>query len=288
MTKPWIALCDRWIARTAQPIPAALAAVSGLRPAVVVTGGSSGIGLAIAHAFAREGETVVLVARNPERLASARASFGAGRTGVFTGPLDVTTLGAPAALDAALTGLGLYLDILVNSAGIGLAGAFESHKPEDIDRLLALNIAALTRLTRHAVPQMRARARGGVLNVSSLGGYVPGPNQAAYYASKAYVCSLTEALAAELAGTGVRMMVLAPGPVDTKFHDSMGAGNALYRWLLPALSPERAARAAVFGYRLGRRVVVPGLIPKALAVAVTVLPHALTAPLLRAILAPRI
>lgn len=287
MTSPWFALASRWITRAAAPEPEALAAVTGLRPAVVVTGGSSGIGLAIARAFAQAGETVVLVARNRQRLTAARATFAAEPANLFVAPLDVTTPDAPALLDAALANHGLYLDILVNSAGIGLAGPFDSHTPQDIDRLLALNVAALTRLTRHALPRMRARARGGVINVSSLGGYVPGPNQAAYYASKAYVCSLTEALAAELAGSGVRMTVLAPGPVETGFHDSMGTNNALYRWLFPAISPERAARAAVFGYRLGRSVIVPGLIPKALAVAVTVLPHALTAPVLRAILVPR-
>ncbi len=123
--------------------------------------------------------------------------------------------------------------MLVNNAGIGLSGRFDDHSHEEIEALLALNVTALTRLMRHVLPQMRARGRGGVLNIASLGGYVPGPHQAVYYASKAYVISLSEAVASELAGTGVRVAVVAPGPVATGFHAAMGAENARYRaWLL--------------------------------------------------------
>lgn len=255
-------------------------------PAVVVTGGSSGIGLAIAQEFHRLGETVVLVARDEDCLTAARASFSSSAR-VHVIPLDITTPEAPANLDTALRDAGLILDVLVNSAGTGLAGSFDTHSPAQIDHLIGLNVAALTRLTRHVLPAMKARSRGGVMNIASLGGYIPGPNQAAYYASKAYVCSLTEALASELPGSGVRMTVVAPGPVETKFHAQMGADNALYRWILPALSPARTARSAVLAYRLGRAVAVPGLIYKAMAVAVTIIPHWLTLPFIKVILAPR-
>ena len=86
---------------------------------------------------------------------------------------------------------------------------------------------ALTQLTRHFLPGMRVRGRGGILNLASIGGYAPGPNQAAYYASKAYVLSLTEAIAAETAGEGVRVCALAPGPVNTRFHERMGGRECL-------------------------------------------------------------
>ena len=279
----FLAAIDRWVG--AKPYTPD---VSGLttRPAVVVTGGSSGIGLAIAQEFRRQGETVVLVARDESRLTAARSSFEPSER-IHIISLDITALDAPALLDAALRDLNLSLDVLVNSAGTGLAGLFDIHSPEEIDRLIALNVSALTRLTRQALPAMKARGRGGILNIASLGGYIPGPNQAAYYASKAYVCSLSEALASELAGTGVRMTVAAPGPIETKFHARMGADNALYRTILPALSPARAARSAVFAYRLNRSVVVPGLIYKAMAVAVTIIPHWLTLPFIKIILAPR-
>ena len=282
------ALACRWLSRYAAPDSAALAAVARLTPAVAVTGGSSGIGLAIARAFSADGWTVVLIGRDAARLSDAKASFPATRAArVYTLALDVTAPDAATRIVNVLAALGLYLDVLVNAAGIGLAGPFESHDEPAISGLISLNVEALTRLTRHFLPGMRARARGGVLNVASLGGYVPGPNQAAYYASKAYVCSLTEALGSELAGSGVRMTVVAPGPVATSFHAAMGADNSLYRWLLPALSPEQTATAALSGFRLGRRVVVPGLIPKALAVLATVTPHWISLALMRWLLAVR-
>lgn len=254
-------------------------------PAVIVTGGSAGIGLAIAHEFHRRGRTVVLVARDAARLQAALQTFPPER--VFMLALDVTHKSAPAELHGALATMGLYADVLVNNAGTGLAGRFGTHPEPAIAALLDLNVTALTRLTHYVLPAMKMRRTGGVINVASLGGYVPGPNQAAYYASKAYVCSLTEALAAELVFSGVRMTVVAPGPVQTRFHAAMGADNSLYRWLLPSLSPQQTAQAAVSGFMWGRTVVVPGFVNKLMAVLVAVLPHALTVPLVKLLLARR-
>lgn len=248
-------------------------------PAVVVTGGSSGIGLAIARRFAAAGHAVALVARGRERLEAAAGGMRSGaNVAVITIASDVTSAGACASIDSALTSNGLYCDVLVNAAGIGLAGPFGSHSSEEIDALLALNVAALTRLMRHVLPAMRARSRGGVLNVASLGGMVPGPNQAAYYASKSYVISLTEAVAQECRGSGVRIAVVAPGPVETGFHAAMGAERSPYRRLVPALSPEVVARSAYRWFRLGRTVIVPGTAGSLMAVALRVLPHPLTVP----------
>ena len=152
--------------------------------------------------------------------------------------------------------------------------------------LIDLNVTALTRLMHHALPRMLARARGGILNVASLGGLVPGPYQAAYYASKAYVISLTEAVASEAAGRGVRFTALAPGPVDTGFHAAMGAEFSFYRQLILPLSPEGTANAAYRGYVLGCHLVVPGLINKVLALALRILPHTLLLPFVRWLLRP--
>lgn len=284
-------LANVWIARSAAAHPDALRKVEGLTPAVVVCGGSRGIGLSLAAEFLRDGAAVVLVARNEVGLAVAKAALSSTARGSSGGnrletlPLDLTAADAPERLPAALAQLGVYVDVLVVSAGIGLAGPFIEHSPAGIDRLIALNIAATTRLIRHALPGMVARARGGVLAVSSLGGYVPGPNQATYYASKAYMSSLVEAIGSEVSGSGVRITVLAPGPVNTSFHADMGADRSLYRLLMPGLSPQRAASAAVWGFCFGRRVVVPGLLPKVLAVAVSILPHWLTRPIVRQLLA---
>jgi short-subunit dehydrogenase len=255
-------------------------AVAHLKPAVVVTGGSRGIGLSLARRFIEGGHRTVIVARSAPELAGAVASLkdstGSEATSVLC---DVTEANAADIINARLTEAGLYLDVLVNNAGMGLAGPFVTHDQRELSRLIALNIEAVTRLTREALPDMLARRRGGILNVSSLGGVVPGPNQAAYYASKSYVWSLTEAVASEVAGQGVRVSVVLPGPVDTVFHRKMGAEASLYRFVFPSMTPDRVARSAYRGFMFGQRVIVPGVFNKLAYVALRVLPHLLTVPI---------
>lgn len=280
-------MLEAWRRRWWRPDPAALAAYAGLRPMVVVTGGSEGIGYALARRFASAGRDVMLIARRAESLERAAADIRADfKVEVAALPVDVTAPDAIATIDRALAGLRAYADVLVNSAGMGLAGPFHDQVEEDVMRLVDLNVRALTALTRHYLAGMRARGRGGILNLASLGGFTPGPYQAAYYASKAYVISLSEAIAAETAGEGVRISALAPGPVRTQWHDRAGAGNAFYRYLLPA-SAEAVARAGYVGYLLGLRVIVPGLASPVLALALRFLPHRITTPIVRVLLKPR-
>ena len=280
-------IADAWIGRKASPEPAALAAVEGRNPAVVVTGGSAGIGLAIGRRFAAAGRDVVLVARGPvalEEAASAIRSAHPVRAEILA--LDITLPDAPAVLEARLATAGLYLDVLVNNAGIGMAGAFAEGDAARLDQMLELNVAAASRLMRHVLPAMLARGRGGVLNVASLGAYTPGPYQAAYYASKAYLLSLTEAVGYEIAGRGVRCSVVVPGPVETGFHAAMGAARSPYRRAMPSASPDAVARAAYRGYRLGRRVVAPGLLATLLMPIVRALPHPVLLPIIGTLLKP--
>jgi len=282
-------LADAWVRRrvaSAGPPEAS----SGLRPATVITGGSRGIGLALAKRFAAEGHAVMAVARHPGPLAQAVDEIRAHSPGatVHSVALDVTERSAFAHLSKSLQAEGLYLDILINNAGIGLGGAFQDHTVDQIDGLISLNVAAVTRLTRLALPELVARGRGGIINVASMGGYVPGPYQAAYYASKAYVISLTEAVASECAGQGVRVAVVAPGPVETAFHASMQAESAIYRRVLPAATPEQIAASVWWQYRLGRRVIVPGLLNPFGAYALRVLPHVLSVPMMGWLLKPRL
>jgi NADP-dependent 3-hydroxy acid dehydrogenase YdfG len=206
-------LIEAWRRRYWRADPAALAAYAGLRPFTVVTGGSEGIGLALARRFAGAGNDVLLVARRPEPLIAAAERIRAeSRVEVATASIDITRPDAIGALEAALAARGAYADILVNSAGIGLAGQFGEQSPETLAQLLDLNVRALTTLSRHFLAGMRVRGRGGILNLASLGGYAPGPHQAAYYASKAYVLSLSEAVAAETAGEGGARVRLGAGP----------------------------------------------------------------------------
>jgi short-subunit dehydrogenase len=281
-------LMQPWRRRRWRADPAALAAYAGLRPFTVVTGGSEGIGLALARRFAGAGNDLLLIARRPEPLQAAADQIRAeSRVEVATAAIDVSAPSAIAALEAALAARGGYADVLINGAGIGFAGRFGEQPPEGLAQLVDLNVRALTMLSRHFLSGMRVRGRGGILNLASLGGYVPGPNQAAYYASKAYVLSLSEALAAETAGEGVRICALAPGPVDTQFHARMGAEGALYRTVLPPASAAAVARAGYLGFALGWRVTIPGLINPFLLLAMRVMPHRLVIPIVGWLLQPR-
>jgi short-subunit dehydrogenase len=281
-------LLQAWRRRWWRPDPAALAAYTGLKPMTVVTGASGGIGYALARRFAAAGHDLILVARRSELLTQAadriRADF---KVLAIALPADVTAPTAIPAIEAALATHRAYADVLVNGAGMGLAGPFIDHPPEAILGLLDLNVRALTELMRHFLPGMRTRGRGGILNVASLGGYAPGPYQAVYYASKAYVLSLTEAVASETAGEGVRVSALAPGPVNTGFHRKMGSERAFYRHLVLPASAESVARAGYRGFTLGWRVIVPGLLNPLLALAMRILPHRIVIPIIGWLLKPR-
>jgi len=270
------------------PAPPSTGPRETTRPISVVTGGSEGIGLAIARLLVQRGHDLLLVARRPERLAAAANEIGAAASvKVATLPLDLTSPSACTLLDAELARLGAHVELLVNSAGVGQSGSFAEAEPQSIDGLVALNMAVPSRLMRHVLPGMRQRGRGGILNVASLGGYVPGPYQATYYASKAYLISLSEAVAAEVRQDGIRVTVVAPGPVNTEFHSKMNAESAFYRRFLPSATPERVARWAVRGHELGLRVVVPGVLDGLGVVALKLLPHALLVPLMAWLLDPR-
>ena len=280
-------LLQLWRRRWWRPDAQALAVYAGLKPMVVVTGGSEGIGYALARRFAAAGSDVILVARRAgpleEAAARIRADFKVAAVAV---PADVTAPDAIPAIEAALAAHGAYADVLINSAGIGLAGPFLEQAPEDVLQLIDTNVRALTRLTRHFLAGMRVRGRGGILNLGSIGGYGPGPYQAVYYASKAYVHAFSEAIAAETAGHGVRVTVLAPGPVNTSFHARMGAERALYRYLVAPASPEAVARAGYLAFALGLRVLVPGILNPFFALALRILPHRIVIPIVGLLLRP--
>jgi short-subunit dehydrogenase len=280
---------DLWVRRNAAPDPTALALVKDLTPATVVTGASEGLGFALARRIAREGRTIVLLARSIDMLADAAKALRDAypRATVICEALDVGEDDVPAQLDALLARHRVYLDVLVNNAGIGLGGSFTELDQDKLDELVATNVAALTRLTRHYLPAMRARARGGIMNLSSLAAFAPGPWQAPYFASKAYVLSLTAAIGAECAGEGVRVCVIAFGPIHTRIHRKMGTVNTYYRALLPTASADRMARLAWRAYRMGRRVVVPGVVNSFLAWSARAMPFEILLPLVGWLMKPR-
>lgn len=253
-----------------------------LRPALIVTGASEGIGLAVAHRFAAGTRLpVLMIARSEAQIAAAAADVAAKR-GVMVVPLalDLTRPDAADRVEAALAANGWHCEILINNAGVGLGGEFVGHGEGEIANLLDLNVRALTLLTRRLLPGLLARRSGSVINIASLGGYAPGPYQAAYYASKAYVISLTRALAHEIGGQRVRMCVVAPGPVQTAFHAKMGADRAFYRFLVPGMTATGVARSTWIGWRVGLRVIHPGFFTGTIGLFMRVTPWFLLVPII--------
>ncbi|MDX2203451.1 MAG: SDR family oxidoreductase [Hyphomicrobiaceae bacterium] len=281
-------IANAWRRRWWRADAVALAAFAGRRPIAIITGGSEGIGFALAKKFSRHGHELLLVARTPEKLRAAQSAIMARAPAqpVHILPLDLAQPDAIAALDAEIDRLGAVCDVLVNSAGIGLSGPFADASEASAMTLVDLNVRALTALTRHYLPPMLVRGQGGILNLASVGSYGPGPNQAAYYASKAYVLSLTEAIAHETSGLGVRVCALAPGPVHTGFHARMGAQHALYRMLAPTGSADLVAWAGYWGFVLGARVVWPGPLAALAALSMRLMPHRLLSPIMALLLRP--
>lgn len=258
------------------------------RPVCLITGASEGIGRELANEFASRGHSLLLVARNEAALAKACEEIGRDyNVAAYAVPADLTKPDYPVRIRDVLNQHGLYVDILVNNAGFGLGGPFTDQDPARIAELCRLNIEALTMLTRSFLPDMLTRASGGVLNVASLGGLLPGPYQAAYYASKAYVISLTEALAHENAGCGVRICAAAPGQVATKFHERMGAANSFYLKLMQPMDPVRSARIIYSGFAGRRTIIVPGLMASLNSFGARYMPHAVMTPVIGWILKKR-
>lgn len=286
MTNPLLKLLDLWSRRYVLRGSAPQAPQT--TPAVVVTGASEGIGLAIARRFARGGSpAMVLVARRVAELESAAAEI-AKEFNVETVALaiDINDVDAGPHIERELAARKLHTEVFINNAGFGLSGDFVGQSPADLDALVSCNIAALTRLSRHFLPGMLARQRGGLINVASLAGFTPGPYQAAYYASKAFVLSLTRAIAYETGGSGVRVCVVAPGPVETAFHARAKAETAFYR-LMPAPAAETIADAAYRGFQWHRRVIAPGIMGLALSIVMRIVPSFLVIPVTAWLLYPR-
>lgn len=252
------------------------------RPALV-TGASSGIGLAIAHELARRGHSLVLVARDPGRLSVAEHALrDAHGSAVQSIALD---LGEPFAAEALLARLAALrcppLDVVVHNAGFGVLGPFATSSPDTADAMLALDVAFPMRFTRLVLPAMLERRAGHILIVASTAAFQAGPFMAVYYASKAFVLSFAEALAEELRGSGVSVTALCPGPVPTAFQARAGIGDPSLLGSLLAVSAARVARDGVRGMERGRRVVVPGVLSRLAVQALRVVPRAFAARVVR-------
>jgi short-subunit dehydrogenase len=224
----------------------------------LITGASAGIGTELARIFAANGYRVALVARRADRLTTLASELtAAGGTSPIVIPCDLEQPDAGDKIAAALAAEGVEVEYVVNNAGYGLFGT-----AVDLDRaqqlgIIAVNIRAMTDLSLRFSDQL-IRNRGGILNVGSIAGFLPGPGMAVYYASKAYVLSFSEALRGELAPRGVRVTVLCPGPVPSEFQQRAGFEPGFDSAILN-VSAVDVAQAGYRGLMANKRAVIPGL-----------------------------
>jgi short-subunit dehydrogenase len=238
----------------------------------LITGASSGIGTELARLFASKGHRVALTARRADRLETLAGEIvAAGGAAPIVIPCDLQQPDGCDMIAAALAAENVEVEYVVNNAGYGIFGhATKRDRAEQLG-IIAVNIRALTDLSLRFSDQL-IRHRGGILNVASIAGFLPGPGMAVYYASKAYVLSFTEALRGELGPRGVRVTALCPGPVPSEFQARAGFKPGFDSVVLN-VSPANVALAGYRGLMANKRAVMPGLGIKAVPVLLRLFPR---------------
>ena len=251
-----------------------------MQPAVVITGASSGLGIEFAKLAAAEGAKVVLIARSRPELKSVAAALDPSGRSTVVLSLDLGVHDAGDLIARELEARDLYCQILVNNAGFGLYG-----DAVDLDRgrqlaMIDVNVGAATDLMLQFLPAMVARGSGAILNVASTAGLSPGPRMAVYFASKAYLISMSQALMQEVRKAGVTVTCLCPGPLRTPFLAHAGADRTALAKLIHKLETVDVARAGWKAMKARRTLCVPGfgskvaiavprLMPRSLTIAIT-------------------
>jgi short-subunit dehydrogenase len=242
----------------------------------LITGASAGIGREFARQLAGRARSIILAARRDERLTELADQLQREHPTlvVHIRKVDLADLGQLQDFLEWLDREKVEIDLLINNAGLGDSGLFAKSNPDRNKEMTDVNVTALTLLTRHLVPQMIAKHRGGILNVSSSAGFLPIPGSAVYAATKAYVTSFSEALRAEVCGTGVSVCALCPGPVVTEFQQVAGREGAQ-----PDIGPnflvvtvEQVVRDALAALEADRPLVIPGFTMKLLMLLARIMP----------------
>ena len=246
------------------------------RPIALVTGASSGIGESLARLLAERGHDLVLVARDAGRLETlAKELEGAFHATAQVLPADLTDADQLATVEARCRDRGAPIDVLVNNAGFGTFGPLHTLDLDVETREIQLNVVALVRLTHAAAAEMVSRRTGGILNVSSLAGFQPGPSNATYSATKAFVTSFTEAVHEEIKEHGVKVTVLCPGFTRTGFQataDVPAEAIPGFMWQ----EADEVARAGLDALAKNKAIAIPGRLNKVLGNFSVVTPHGIT------------
>ncbi|MGZ4988263.1 MAG: SDR family NAD(P)-dependent oxidoreductase [Limisphaerales bacterium] len=235
------------------------------RGTALITGAGSGIGLALAHEFARHGHPLLLTSRVESEIQATAAQISAQYhvpVGAIGG--DLMEAETPARIFEAVQRDKTTIDILVNDAGLGFRGKFTEIPVEDQIAIIRVNIEAVVRLTHLFLPSIQRRNVGGILNVASIAGFEPGPLLAVYHASKAFVLSFTEALHVALKDTNFKISALCPGATDTDFFPKAGMMNTRAFQQSHVMSPQAVAEIGYNGFMRGDPTIVAGGSNKAL------------------------
>ena len=245
-----------------------------MQPAIVITGASSGLGAEFAKLAAAEGAKVVLTARSRPELDLLAANIDRSGQLAVVLAFDLSAQDAGEVIARELEALDLYCHILVNNAGFGLFGdAVELDRERQLG-IIDVNVRAATDLMLRFLPAMVARRSGAVLNVASVAGFAPGPRMALYFASKAYLISLSQALMQEVGDAGVTVTCLCPGPLRTPFLGRAGADRVALFKVLRKLDAADVARAGWDAMKAGRGLCIPGFGAKIAVMTTRLLPRA--------------
>jgi hypothetical protein len=236
----------------------------------LITGASAGLGVEFARQLSKRGHRLVLAARRKERLDELAKELGNARAVA----IDLSKANAAAKLVVDIEAAGEEVELLVNNAGFGLIGQFAELDAKRLRQMIDLNVGTLTDLCRAIAPQMIKRKSGGILNVASTAAFQPGPKMAVYFATKAFVLSVSEALHEELKPHGIHVTCLCPGPTRTEFGEVAGfGGNGMFDRV--AMESPEVVEAGLAGLDKNRAVIVPGLVNKAVAASTRFAPRSI-------------
>lgn len=241
----------------------------------LITGASTGIGYELSKVFAKDKHNLILVSRNKTKLQAVKDEL-------LKYNIDIKILALDLGNDEDIQSLFNYIEInklvvniLINNAGIGSFGDFNDIEWKMEEALIDINIKALTHLIKYFLPKIVDSKNGGILNVASTAAFCSGPRMAAYYASKAYVLNLTEAIYEEYKDTGIKISCLCPGPVNTSFQGKAGIkkSKAAKKYLMDA---EEVAKICYKDFNRGRLIIIPGMKNKLLVMGNKLLPRSIS------------